>query len=141
MKKTPLGIKGLSISLYFVATFLLILGLIIFLIGYSLEKYASQNPDANYYGSLGNPVLTIFLGISLFFIGILYIFIGIGLWKGKRWARTLFVIDCLILILIGILFMVFANTLAGIIAEVIITMPSLRWVIYLYTKYKDFFED
>ncbi len=142
-KKVPLGIKVLSIGAYLVAALCLILGLIIFLIGYSLEKYASQNQDANYYGNLGTPLLTTLLGIGLFFVGIIFIFIGIGLWKGKRWARTLSVINTLILILAGILEIIFENTLAGILVELIIIGSLVKVIFSLYTdpEYQRFFDD
>jgi len=142
VKKTPRYIKWLSVGMYFVALFCLFLGLIIFLVGYSIEKY-SQNPNANYYDNLGSPMLTILLGISLFFIGTIFIFAGAGLWKGKRWARTLIVLNVLILILIGIYEIIFVNTLAGILIELIVISSLGSVVLKLFSdpEINRFFEE
>ncbi len=92
-KHVPVGVKVISILYYISASLLVLLGLI-FILGIGLI-----------FSKINNPLFTLFgigfvvIGAMLILLGIVGIFIGRSLWKGKKWA----VIVVMILSCLGIL--------------------------------------
>ncbi|MBS3080320.1 DUF2127 domain-containing protein [Candidatus Pacearchaeota archaeon] len=87
----PVGVKVISV-VYWITSALMIIGGISLIVG--KELLIEINPILTAYTSL----LTL-MAFIIIAIGILEIFIGIGLWKRKSWAR----ITAIILSIIGIL--------------------------------------
>ena len=116
--EVPTGVKVISVLYYIGAGFGLLFGLL-FLVGSGfIGTIASK---ISLLGVLG-PGLFIVVGIILIGLGVLGIFIGRGLWKGKNWARIVAVIFAVLGIL-SELFSVFKggySSLFGLLINLII---------------------
>jgi hypothetical protein len=94
-KTVPTGVKIISIFYYIGAVFGVLFG-ILFLVSGGI--IAEQIP---LLGLIGGFVFIIF-GLVLLSLGILGIFIGRGLWKGRNWARILAIIFAVLGILLAV---------------------------------------
>jgi uncharacterized membrane protein (DUF2068 family) len=98
-------VKAIAILNYIGAAFLIILALICFMGG---------SMAATLFADMNNPQLTAMTGSLLIFAGIvciigaaLDIVLGVGLWKGKNWARILGVVLAAINIIGGLIMLPF----------------------------------
>src|SRR3989338_3030842 len=93
-KDKPLGIKILSILYFCGSAFLLLLGFFSLVSSYYLANYPTEVESAftaeelAQIGSVSTLVpFFITLGIFCILIAILDLFLGLGFWKGQKWAR------------------------------------------------------
>src|SRR3989344_6951799 len=101
-KEAPTGIKIIAVLLYIFAALFILLSLLFFLgSGLAQSILQEQYPAMAAIGA----AIFILLGIFLLAFGIIYIFIGKGLWKGKNWAKIVAIIFSAIGILQAILSM------------------------------------
>jgi len=75
---------------------------------------------AVFLGALGPSIGTIIIiaGILMFLLAILYIFVGIGMWKGQKWSRIVAIIFSVIGFLGGI-YIFTTNIISGAISVII----------------------
>jgi hypothetical protein len=89
MKQVPAGVKVISVLHYILAGILAISGVLVIagggLIGAFLGTLISS------IGTLGSALFVV-MGIVILGFGVLNIFLGIGLWKGKKWARLVVIV-------------------------------------------------
>ncbi len=139
LKNPPLGVKSIAILNYISAGFLL-LGSILFLVAGILliqnhDSYAvkllDQFKQGNVTAELGadnlakltsalqtaGPIL-IGLAAAVLFLGILNIVMGVGLWRGRRWAYVLELILSGLGLLLA-LYGLFKGSLASIVSLVV----------------------
>ncbi len=96
-EEIPILIKVLAIFDYISIGFLILLGLGFLFAGTLLNAIlASKNIN------IFSAALFIFLGIFCFCYGVLNIFIGMGLWRGKNWARVATIIFYILIVLVSI---------------------------------------
>lgn len=96
--QVPTGVKIISV-LYYIGAGLSILFGLLFLVGAGfMGILASQIP---LLGLLGSGLFVV-VGIVVIGLGVLSIFIGRGLWKGKNWARIVAIIFSVLGILSGL---------------------------------------
>lgn len=88
-KNTPTGVKVISVLMYIIAALLLLLSLLFFVGSQAAERALQEQYPT--FATLGAAIFVL-LGILLLVVGILYIFIGKGLWKGKNWAKIVAII-------------------------------------------------
>ena len=81
----PTGVKVISV-LYYIGAALLVIGGILFMFG---AGFLSSVLGA--FASLGTGLFVV-LGIVLLLFGVLYFFVGRGLWKARNWARIVAII-------------------------------------------------
>lgn len=110
-KQIPTGVKIISV-LYYIGSFMFVLSSILFFVGAGF--IGSITEGVSIFGTFG-PGLFIVGGIILIGLGILYFFIGRGLWKGKNWARIVAIIFSIFGILIVIVSMIQGNVLSNIV--------------------------
>lgn len=91
-KTIPIGVKAISI-IYWITSFLLILG------GISL-MFGGRDLIAAYPALAPVSGFLIIFAVIFIAIAILEIFVGIGLWKGRKWA----LITAIVLSILGIVF-------------------------------------
>ena len=100
-KSIPTGVKIIAVLAWISAVFLIFLALLLFLgAGFAEEILKAGGEEL---GGISAGILAgiaAFMGIILLALGILYIFVGRGLWKGRAWAR----IVAIVLAIIGILY-------------------------------------
>jgi uncharacterized membrane protein (DUF2068 family) len=108
VKQIPILIKIISVLNYGYAAGLIILGFFLF----QIMVYSALDKSSEV--SILISVLPILLGLTLWFLGVFFIFIGIGLWTGKNWARiseiiigTIFIVLFIIDIIRGDFFALF----------------------------------
>ena len=112
VKKFPVGVQIISIFAYIVSALLIFMGIIFIIYGTSFSDVL-----IDVLGEYG-PGIVIVLGVLLLGLGILGIFVGIGLWRRKNWARITTIV-ILILLIVSSLYGLFAG---GGIARNIITI-------------------
>ncbi len=103
----PTGVKAISILFYIEAVmFGIIMGLISFFTFLIIRKPLVTNipelPDIPALDTFSQ-VIIILTGIFFIGLGILYFFIGRGLWKGHKWARITAIIFTSLGILLGVI--------------------------------------
>ena len=95
-KEIPVGIKVISILNFIVGAVQAVLGVLVLALGsFGLSIFYSAAPSSTYLESLSYVVVLVGVGLLLF--SALYIGVGIGLWRGKAWAR----ITQMILLILG----------------------------------------
>ena len=112
--RVPGFVKAIAILYFLAAVFTILLGIILFLGGvFGTTIFSSVGADTllqytsgrNQIDSLFVPIilgsLTI-VGIIFIAFGILHIFIGKGLWRGKQWARIVTIIFMILGLISGI---------------------------------------
>tara|TARA_B100002003_G_scaffold170967_1_gene158946 strand:+ start:352 stop:810 length:459 start_codon:yes stop_codon:yes gene_type:complete len=102
----PTGVKAISILFYIEAVmFGIIMGLISFFTFLIIRKPLVTNipelPDIPALDTFSQVI--ILTGIFFIGLGILYFFIGRGLWKGHKWARITAIIFTSLGILLGVI--------------------------------------
>ncbi|MEM0465757.1 MAG: hypothetical protein QXW97_03600 [Candidatus Pacearchaeota archaeon] len=117
-KNVPIGVEIISVLYFISAAFLVILG-IIFMIGAGFTGFFSAYlskilPLLALFGVLGT-ILFIVTGIIFIGIGVLSFFIGLGLWKAKKWARIVAIIFACLGVLSAILGIISSNMSTSII--------------------------
>jgi predicted cobalt transporter CbtA len=103
----PTGVKAISILFYIEAVmFGIIMGLISFFTFLIIRKPLVTNipelPDIPALDTFSQ-VIIILTGIFFIGLGILYFFIGRGLWKGHKWARITAIIFTSLGILLAVI--------------------------------------
>jgi uncharacterized membrane protein (DUF2068 family) len=117
----PVGAKIISILYYIGAVLLVILG-IIMLVGAGMLGTLTQSiPLLGMLGAFG-AALFIVIGIIMILMGILFFFVGKGLWKGKNWARWVAIVLAIIGIIIAIASMFSPKGIASNIVSLIINL-------------------
>jgi hypothetical protein len=111
-KSAPVWVKVISILYYIGAAFAIIAGLLLIIGGAALGALFGTMPGIGVLGALGS-ALFIILGIVFLAVGVLVIFVGINLWKCKKWAR----IAAIVLEAIGIVFAIIG----------LISLTSIAW--------------
>lgn len=133
-REIPKEVKILSILFFIFALISLVIGIIFLFI------LVSTISSTEFFPAFSMRILILFFGIFIFIRGILQIpfsilafFTGMGLWKGKNWAR----ISAIILIPIGI-FLFFVGslisenqTMFGVIGNVMGIISFIILIIYL----------
>ena len=114
-KEIPLGVKIIAV-LNYIGGGVGILGGIFFIIA-AFAFGLSQIP---FLGSLGTFVF-IAAGIIVMGMGVLSIFIGRGLWKGKNWARVVTIIFSIMGVLMVIIYIVMGG---GILTNIVTLLYS-----------------
>lgn len=102
-KSVPTGVKVISVLYYIGAAFGIIFGLLLI-----VGSGVISSLLGSVFGALGAG-LFIFWGIILLALGILGIFVGIGLWKARPWARIVAIIFSCLGILMAIISIVSGN--------------------------------
>ena len=126
-KSVPGWVKTISI-LYYIGSALGIIGGLLFLLGAGLfDSIAEQIPLIGVLGS----IIFIIAGIVMLVFGILWFFIGRGLWKGKKWARIFAIILSILGILIGVYSMVQGSIISNLFGVV------LNFIISLYLLFSN----
>ena len=101
----PTGVKAISILFYIEAVMFGIMGLISFFTFLIIRKPLVTNipelPDIPALDTFSQVI--ILTGIFFIGLGILYFFIGRGLWKGHKWARITAIIFTSLGILLGVI--------------------------------------
>ena len=91
-KKIPTGIKVIAVINWISAGGLILLGLVFFVASSIISAIGGE-----LFATLAK--YSIIGGILLICIGVLFLFAGIGMWRGRNWARiTTVVLTCLIFI-------------------------------------------
>ncbi len=100
-KFIPWPIKLLSVLNYCFAGLVWIVGIwLIFFVGKGMgELIAAFVPQASSIG----PILSGIFGIICIAIGFGYFFVARGLWKGKKWTRTLYIVISAMGVISGVL--------------------------------------
>lgn len=132
-KQTPTGVKIISIWHYFGGILAILLGILSFIVA---GMIGSESMDIPVLGVLGVGLLIVG-GLILVAFGIVILFVGRGLWKGKSWARTV----AIIFAGIGILFSIFAmiaGDISGNLPNVVINGVIGGYLLF-NQKVKDFF--
>ena len=80
-KEFPVGVQIISIFAYIVSTLLIFMGILFIIYGTSFSDVLIE-----VLGEYG-PGIVVVLGALFLGSGILGIFVGIGLWRRKSWAR------------------------------------------------------
>jgi|FLOH01.1.fsa_nt_gi hypothetical protein len=111
-KEMPVGVKVISV-LYWIAAVLSILGGLALILGGG--AMASMIPT---FGIIGGALFVV-LGIIVLIVGIVEIFVALGLWKGQKWARIVAIIFA-ILAFIGAIMSIVGGSYAGGIIKLII---------------------
>lgn len=116
-KSVPTGVKIIAVLYYIGAVLGIIFGLL-FLVGAGMmSSIADKIPLLGAFGA----GLFIIGGIIMIGLGVLNLFIGIGLWKARSWARTVAIIFAVLGILMSIIFMIQGN-IAGNIFNLVIQL-------------------
>jgi len=100
-KEIPTGVKVISIVYYVFAAIAVIASIFLFSGASTISSLFGSIPILSILGALGSG-LFIFGAIMSLIFGTLSFFIGRGLWKIKKWARTLVIVFSCIGVLIGI---------------------------------------
>ena len=142
-KKTPSGIIAISVLDFLGTAFLFIIGISILIFGSIitsnpeiLQKYLSdysdiaKDLDINATLSFAGGA-SLSIGIFLVIFGFIYLFIGIGLLKGRNWARIVHIVFAAFGILSGV-FTIFSNTLF--MASVQLAVSALIFWYLMYEK-------
>jgi len=133
IKEVPIWVKIISV-LYYMGGVFGIIGGVLLLVGASfIDSLFSQISEF----TLGSTMMII--GIITLVFGILDIFIGMGLWKTKNWARVVVIFFGFIGILMGI----FITVKSGFLSAVVVFIMNLLIVGYLLfnKKVKEAFAD
>jgi len=108
-KTAPLGVKILSILSWIGAVLITLFGLIFLSLGFKLKAVIQQMLEEMPPEAVADAgILTFAAGFIWLFggillsLGILYIFIAKGLWKGKNWTRIFLIIFLSISIIFAI---------------------------------------
>jgi hypothetical protein len=83
-RRVPIGAKLISIYHFISFAVVLIFGLLFLFAFIYLPKSMER---AGFDFSEMELIVTVSIGFILLFLSIFYFFIGIGLWKGREWAR------------------------------------------------------
>lgn len=97
-KSIPIGVKVIAVLSWIAAIFFILLALLLFAgagFAESILQLARLEPGGEKLsgisaGALGG--IFAFIGFLFLDFGILYIFIGRGLWKGQNWARIISIV-------------------------------------------------
>lgn len=123
-KEPPTSIRTIAI-INFIYSALLILGALFFIVVGIIAIAAGPTilgdeilQDAGPLISIAGAFLIVFGLISLG-IGILYFFVGKGLWKGKNWARITSIILSIIGVIFTIMFLVIDVTFSNLVGLII----------------------
>ncbi len=122
-KQVPVGVKIISV-LYFIAAILLIILGALFIVGAGLVSILAE--QISILSLIGTGAFVI-VGIIFIGLGILGFFVGIGLWKGRGWARILAIIFSVIGIIVSSIEMYRGQTSENIFGLII----SLVILVYL----------
>ncbi len=152
-KDKPLGIKILSILYFCGAVFMLLVGILSLVSSYYLAHHPTEVESAftadelAQIGSVSTLVpFFILLGIFCILIAVLDLFLGLGFWKGQKWARIATLILSalgIIYALVGIFFSlsdvyaIFINILSIAIDAILIWYLMRKNVVLYFTKKKD----
>ena len=86
-KKIPIWIKIISIFYFISAAFILLMGVIMLFVSAIVSGVISKALPEAIEGAIAGGSFVILLGIIMICIAIVMIFVGIWLWKIKKWAR------------------------------------------------------
>jgi len=140
-KKTPLGVIAISILDFLGTAFLLLAGISILILGSTitsnpefLQKFLSDYPDmakdlnmSSIQAFAGGASINI--GIFLIIFSLIYLFLGIGLLKGKNWARMVHLVFAALGILSGV-FAIFSNTISMALIQIAISGLIFWYLMY-----------
>ncbi|MSR86239.1 hypothetical protein EXS74_02495 [Candidatus Woesearchaeota archaeon] len=152
-KERPLGIKILTILYSCGSVFMLLVGIMALASSYYLANYPAEVESAfsaEELAQLGSVAALvpffIMFGIFCILIAVLDIFLGLGFWKGQKWARILTLILSALGIVYGIIgiilsitdsYTIFLNLFSIAIDGVLIWYLMKKNVILYFTQKKD----
>jgi len=147
MNQKPLGIKLISILAFilFIISIILAFGFIFSksVPSAGIASFFEEQSDQQMFNTITTIVLNslFILGFVLIPISLLFLAVGLGLLKGKEWARMMTVAISVLFLIVGILeTMVFGFT--GIFFENIITIllsGTIIWYLLFFKKIHDYF--
>ena len=104
-QQVPTGVKIISVLIYIGAVSAILLGIFLLFGAGIIGSIADQIPILGLFGS----GLFVISGIILIGLGVLYFFIGRGLWNARPWARIVTMIFAGLGILAGVISMIQGN--------------------------------
>ncbi len=81
----PIGVKVISVFMFFGAAMLFLLSILMFALTSLLQPLMVNLPLP---AGLGSAILIV-VGVFFLTMAVVDIVLGVGLWKGRRWARIL----------------------------------------------------
>lgn len=119
-KEIPVLVKIMSIFDYIYGGLLSLYGLLFLGLGaaaFSIIEYLVVSPESAELSSISLSLGTIVLigGILVLCLGILLIFTGVGLWKGRNWAR----ISQIVLSFVAITFLIIISIINFVVFKII----------------------
>ncbi len=91
-KEVPVGVKVISVLDWIVAVLFILGGVVSILVSLLFMGTSKVTGFGLIPGFSGNIILSLLLGILFVAIGILLIFVALGLWKGKNWTRIVHIV-------------------------------------------------
>ncbi len=132
-KDVPVGIKVISVLYYIGAVLTALFGVLSFVGAGMMGSVLGDSPLAGMMGS----GLFVFLGIVFIAFGVLYFFIGRGLWLAQNWARIVAGIFAVIGLLYAILALIGGAIGMGILYLVVNGL--IGWYLFFNEDVKDAF--
>ena len=127
-QSVPVGVKIIAVLYYISVFFVLISG---YILTFKPNFVIEMSPQLKAL----RPKLLIAFGILLLAIGILNFFVGYGLWKGKKWARTTAIVFGILGAIGAIIPLFLQNVSRGIISIILnLLINSLIAVYLLFDK-------
>jgi len=104
MKKIPVGVKVISVLYFLIALVFLGFGLLMTILAKPMHDALPELAAAYNTPAFATISIWVVIGIGLAFLAVSTVsfFVGLGLWKGKKWARTLAVIFAILEVVQGI---------------------------------------
>jgi len=128
MVKRPIIVSILSILVIIGAIFEIVAGGMLLLVGITGVKSSTDI-------IAGISILLIILAIFFLILGIIGIFVGWGLWKGKNWARIAYIIIGTLGLLISLTSTIMSPTITSILTGIVgMVLPILIISYLLFSK-------
>ncbi len=147
MNQKPLGIKLISILAFilFIVSIILAFGFIFSksVPSAGISSFFEEQSDQQMFNTVTTIVLNslFILGFVLIPISLLFLAVGLGLLKGKEWARMMAVAISVLFLLVGI-FETMVFGLTGIFFEniiIILLTGTIIWYLLFFKKIHDYF--
>lgn len=143
MAKRPLIVSIIAILVLLSAIFEILLGAILIILGIiggSVVGSSCTLPACESIASVLVPIIII-AGVVMLLLGIFYIFVFRGLWKGRNWARIFYIVVGIIGIIGNIFAMLISPSASSIITGIIGMILPILIISYLLfsRKVKNYF--